>query len=211
MPAVPPEDREKGPDAVWISHFHGDHFFGLPFLLMRLHEQGRVEDLHVAGPQGIARAVEAVMELAYPGQLPILSFYTRFHEAASGDSLEMGGLRLGFALTDHGRPCLGLRLEDDDTSLFYSGDGGPSPATRSLAKGCRLVIHEGCSLEAGIPGHGSVAEAIAFAGEAEAESLAVVHVKRDVRNDRGDEIQAMLEASGLDLAVMPEAGDVLTL
>ena len=27
-------------DAVWISHFHGDHFFGVPALLVRFLEEG---------------------------------------------------------------------------------------------------------------------------------------------------------------------------
>ena len=60
-------DRRDGPDAVWISHFHGDHFFGLPYLLARMQEQGRSRPLLVHGGEGVAEKVATVADLAYPG------------------------------------------------------------------------------------------------------------------------------------------------
>ena len=54
-------------DAVWISHFHGDHFFGIPLLLLRFWEMGREKRLIIAGQDGVKEKVHSAMELAYPG------------------------------------------------------------------------------------------------------------------------------------------------
>ena len=45
-------------DAILISHFHGDHFAGIPALLLgALYEDGRTRPLHIAGPIGIEQYV----------------------------------------------------------------------------------------------------------------------------------------------------------
>lgn len=40
-------------DYVFISHLHGDHYFGLPGLITGMHLMGRKTKLHVAGPPGL--------------------------------------------------------------------------------------------------------------------------------------------------------------
>ena len=40
-------------DAIWVSHFHGDHFFGVPLVLLRFWEQGRTKALTLVGQMGI--------------------------------------------------------------------------------------------------------------------------------------------------------------
>lgn len=44
-------------DAVFITHFHGDHFFGLPGLISSLSLLGRRTPLTVVGPLGIGAAL----------------------------------------------------------------------------------------------------------------------------------------------------------
>jgi ribonuclease BN (tRNA processing enzyme) len=53
---------------VIVSHLHGDHVGGLPFLLMdAAYNRPRAEPLVVAGPRGIEASVLAALEALYPG------------------------------------------------------------------------------------------------------------------------------------------------
>jgi ribonuclease BN (tRNA processing enzyme) len=53
--------------AVFVSHLHGDHFGGLPFLILDGQFSRRTRTLSVAGPPGIARRLTDVMECMFPG------------------------------------------------------------------------------------------------------------------------------------------------
>jgi ribonuclease Z len=47
-------------DHVFISHLHGDHFFGLPGLISSMHLLGRKQDLHVYCPPGLKEIVDVI-------------------------------------------------------------------------------------------------------------------------------------------------------
>ncbi len=42
---------------IFISHLHGDHFFGLPGLISTFQLLGREKELHVYGPEGIKEVI----------------------------------------------------------------------------------------------------------------------------------------------------------
>ena len=48
---------------VFISHLHGDHFFGLPGLISTFRLLGREKELHVYGPKGIKEALTLLLKL----------------------------------------------------------------------------------------------------------------------------------------------------
>src|SRR5262245_11950571 len=54
----------NGVQAILISHFHADHFFGLPFLLLEYWASGREKELRIIGPPGIEARTEALLDLA---------------------------------------------------------------------------------------------------------------------------------------------------
>jgi ribonuclease Z len=54
--------RKNKIKAIFISHLHGDHFFGLPGLLTSFGHHHRKDPLHIFGPVGITRYVQVVLD-----------------------------------------------------------------------------------------------------------------------------------------------------
>src|SRR3954447_21770535 len=54
-------------DVVLVTHLHGDHFGGLPFLILDGQFSRRTRPLVVAGPPGLAERLPRTMEVLYPG------------------------------------------------------------------------------------------------------------------------------------------------
>ena len=49
---------------VFISHLHGDHFYGLPGLISTFQLLGRESELNIYGPVGIKKAILTLLEVA---------------------------------------------------------------------------------------------------------------------------------------------------
>lgn len=67
---------------IFISHLHGDHFFGLIGLISTFMLLGRVNDLHIYGPKGIKEVILLLLKLGKS----YTSFGLYFHELTSNDS-----------------------------------------------------------------------------------------------------------------------------
>jgi ribonuclease BN (tRNA processing enzyme) len=79
-------------DTVFISHLHGDHFAGLPFLLLQQHFVGhRDRPLTIAGPPGIRRRLLAALDVMFPGSAGTeWKFPLRFAELIEGQTEQLG-------------------------------------------------------------------------------------------------------------------------
>ncbi|WP_396633847.1 ribonuclease Z [Maribacter sp. R86514] len=67
---------------IFISHLHGDHFFGLPGFISTMRLLGREKELHVYGPKGIKEAITLLLKLGDSWtNYPLL-----FHELSSKKS-----------------------------------------------------------------------------------------------------------------------------
>jgi ribonuclease BN (tRNA processing enzyme) len=198
-------------DAVWVSHFHGDHFFGLPLLLLRFWEHGRERPLIIIGQTPLEEKVTDALDLAYPRFRSKLGFEVQFIEVSPERHLDLLDLHCSFAENGHSSPCLALRLDHDQGSVFYSGDGGPTDASRSLGADCDLIVHEAFGIDELQAGHGSVDLCIDFALEQTARALALVHMNRDVRRTRASEVRQRLAGLTPLKAFLPEPGDCLAL
>jgi ribonuclease Z len=204
-------DRAARMDALFVSHFHADHYFGIPALLVRFIEEGRTDRLTILGPTGIEGRVRRLLEMAYSNVLTAAKFDVYFLECTPGDEFKHAGFSFAFAMSDHLMPCLAVRLTAEGKSLLYSGDGRSTESTRRLARGCDLVIHEAFALNKGVPGHGTVEDALAFAAEAGAGACALVHMDRAIRHTEKDAIMGHIASlSGLH-GFMPEPGDTFDL
>ena len=68
-------------DNIFISHMHGDHFFGLIGLISTYHLLGREKPLHIYGPDRLNQTIENLLEAAYTK----LKYDLIFHELKIAD------------------------------------------------------------------------------------------------------------------------------
>lgn len=187
-------DQPTELDCIWISHFHGDHYLGLPLLFLRLWQLGRTRPLTIVGQKGIEAKVRAVLDLAYPTFERKLSFSFTFHVLHAQDTISAAGLRWSAALTQHSQYNLGLRLEDGSKRLYYSGDGRAGRHAKELIQGCDFVIHESFSMVDTYPYHGSVNSTLQLADEMETGQIALVHLDHEVRRSEIETVRKMVQA-----------------
>lgn len=197
--------------ALWISHFHGDHFFGVPLMLLRFWEMARNRPLAILGQTGVKEKVLQALELAYPGFSARLQYELKFMELEPGVCLNKEGLIWRAAENEHSQRSLSVRIDAGKKSLFYSGDGRPTEATVALADKCDLVIHEAFRITGETSGHGTVQGSIDFARRAGAANLALVHVERQDRLHRRQQIEELLQGAKELHAFLPEPGDIFRL
>jgi ribonuclease Z len=192
-------------DAIYVTHLHADHSFGLPALLLWMKEEGRARPLEVIGGPGVSRWLEKLLELGYPGAYQG-GFEIAPVELAPGNALERSGATLRNAQSRHGVRNLALRIDEAGKSACVSGDGAPSEATRALYRGATLLVHECYHAERESDGHARATELLALADEAEVGTLALVHRSRKEK----DEISVTAGARrGRARVVIPNAGETL--
>lgn len=194
-------------DALWISHFHGDHFFGVPLLLLRFWEMGRRKPLAVLGQKDVKEKVLEALELAFPGFARKLQFAVESFEIEPGKIIDKFNFQWRTAENDHSQRSLSLRIDAEGKSLFYSGDGRPTSDTLKLAAGCDLVIHEAFRVRENTPGHGSIRGCLDFGRHAGVKNLALVHVQREDRQKFREDILEMIAHSQNVTAFLPEPGE----
>jgi ribonuclease BN (tRNA processing enzyme) len=133
-------------EAVVISHFHGDHFFGLPFLVLDGWHEGRTEELQIIGPPGIRQRAESLLELAFPRMGERVGFQRTYIEVSDAVSASVGGLRLTPARVEHvpSLECFAYRVELGGKTLVFSGDSQLCDALLDLVVGAGVLVLE-CS------------------------------------------------------------------
>src|SRR3989304_7680471 len=94
--------------SIFITHFHADHFLGIPGLIQTMSFNGRTEPLDIYGPAWTKQMVKLMIELGYYK----LGFEIHAHELEDGDVVDRGEYLIKAVTTDHGVPSLGYVLEE---------------------------------------------------------------------------------------------------
>jgi len=136
-------------EAIFISHFHGDHYFGLPFLLLEFAELApRTKDLTIVGPPGISKRVESATNLAFANVFRKQSrgYDLTFIEAKDGKSGHAAGTAFTARKVQHvpDLESFGYRVTIGGTTLAYTGDSSMCDALIPLAQGADVFVAE-CS------------------------------------------------------------------
>jgi len=144
-------------DAIILSHLHGDHFGGIPFLI--LHAQfvtERRRPLTIAGPPGVEARIRAAQEVLFPESTAIdLNYAIRFVEMIPGETTDICGMSVSTVEVSHpsGAPPLALRLERGGCVLAFSGDSEWLETLIEISRDADLFICECYAFEHAIPFH----------------------------------------------------------
>lgn len=198
-------------DILWISHFHGDHFFGIPFLIGYYFSAGRQKDFQICGPRGLKEKVLGLVTLAYSNILSKLSFRLVFTEFEPGEKATLAEIGISTANVDHSQPALAVRIEHEGAAVFYTGDGEPGIECVDLAHGADLGVFEAYQLEEQVKGHSNVEKCLNFMSLVEIKLVALVHLEPFVRTCKKKEIMDLLAESRLGKVILPEDGQAVLL
>jgi ribonuclease BN (tRNA processing enzyme) len=172
-------------DAVLISHLHGDHFGGLPFLLLNAqYEARRKKPLLIIGPPGTRAKIENAVDIFYPGVLEDgWRFPWSVEELKPGSATSCLGAGVTSAPVSHGTHVqgTGLRLEADGTVFAYSGDTEWTDTLLGLSARSDLFVVECYSHEKAVVGHLNWPRLLEKLPIIEARRIAVTHMGATVR------------------------------
>ena len=141
---------------VFVSHLHGDHFGGLPFLILDGQFSRRAAPLLVAGPPGTQRRLAAAMECLFPGSTQVRRrFEVTVVELSPGQTQDVAGIRTEVWEADHpsGAPALILRIDVGGRVIAYTGDTAWTPAVAEAARHADLLIAEAYYWDKAVPHH----------------------------------------------------------
>lgn len=141
--------------AIVLTHMHGDHFGGIPFLVLDGQFRRRELPLTIAGPPGTHERVDAAMELLFPGSLRAKRrFDVDFKELSFADPITVGPAEVhAVPVEQPGTPACALRVELDGKAIAYTGDTAWTDDLIRLASGADLLIAEAYFLERQVPYH----------------------------------------------------------
>jgi ribonuclease BN (tRNA processing enzyme) len=133
-------------DAIFLSHLHGDHFAGLPFLLLEQHFIGRrAKPLMIAGPPGTEQRVRAALDVFFPGSSALSwGFPLSFSELKARQTARFDRFAITPYAVSHpsGSEAFAFRLKTGKRLIGYSGDTAWTDRLVEVARNADLFIVE---------------------------------------------------------------------
>ena len=171
-------------DFVLLSHLHGDHFGGLPVMILEyLYDRPRQRELLIAGPGGTEQRVMDLFRAMYKeaaSRMP--TFPIRFQTLVAGENAKICGVEVEpFAVPHQERePSLGLKVRTDGKTVMYSGDSGWTEEFVDRTDDVDLFICECCYWETEVDFHINYPHFEQNRGRIRARRLVLSHLGREV-------------------------------
>jgi len=129
--------------SIFISHFHADHFLGIPGLIQTMSFMGRKEPLLIYGPEGTREFTELFKALGYFN----LKYEVRGVQLKPGDTVEGEDYVIRALKTDHSIPSLGYALVENPRPGRFNREKAvelgipPGPLFAKLQRGNSVEIN----------------------------------------------------------------------
>jgi ribonuclease BN (tRNA processing enzyme) len=188
---------------VALTHLHGDHFGGLPWLIIEGQFVKRTKPLAILGPSQTRDRLEQALESLYPGakdaERPYETILGEYTERVPHD---FGPARVTAYSVIHAPATMphGLRVEYGGRVIAYSGDTEWTDSLIELADGADLFICECNFFDTKVPGHLDYQTLLEHRSELAAQRILLTHMGEDMLGRVGDlELEAARDGTVIDI------------
>jgi ribonuclease BN (tRNA processing enzyme) len=166
-------------DFVLLSHLHGDHFGGVPFLLLEyIYENPRTRPIEIVGPPGTERRCRTLYEALYQRIAHEEPPYAVRYRELEPDPVTIQGVGIAPFVVPHAEEltCFGYRLDVGGRSILFSGDTGWTEELVTRAQGVDLFLCECTTYETKLHLHLSYPEIAQRASDFGCRRLVLTHL-----------------------------------
>ncbi len=170
---------------ILITHFHADHFGGIPPLILDAQFfSKRKSPLTIVGPHGLKDQFLRAMETAYPGSSKSRQgFDLELVELQNNMSIELNGMTVTPFQVNHGipgGPFFAYRIESEGRIIAYSGDTEWVDCLTEVGRNADLFVAEAYFRDKQVPLHLDLATLEKHLPEIKPKRLVLTHMSEDM-------------------------------
>lgn len=190
-------------DAILVTHLHGDHFGGIPFVLLDAYYGGRTKPLRIAGPVDLEERVRQASDAFFRAFAPRrLRYDLSYVVLPPAGPAAIGPLEVTAFPVEHVAEVSphALRVRCGGRTLAYSGDATWSEGLVRAADGADLFICEASSFTTPNPAHVSYRDIIEHRAELACRRIVLTHLGQEVLDHLGEvELECAHDGMTLEL------------
>lgn len=146
-------------DTIIITHLHGDHFFGLPFLLLEYKLKTKEAPPDIIAPAGARELFTRLAQIAFPGTEEFAGqTKPSYYIAADGKEITINDISVKFHGVPHGdMETYGVEIrETNKRKIFYAPDTSYSDVLVEITAKVDVAVLDATTPDEPIEGHMSM-------------------------------------------------------
>ncbi|MFN6945547.1 MAG: MBL fold metallo-hydrolase [Cytophagaceae bacterium] len=187
-------------DVIFISHFHGDHYGGMPFVLLDMAIMNqRTKALTIISPPGGKEKLEQLNELLYPGT-SLSSFPIEYLEYTDRGMYSIGDISFQAFSVVHSAPTFphALRIKIGSKILAFSGDTSWTDTLYEVANEADIFICECNFRSTQMNNHLNLKEIKKNFTKFNAKKVVLTHLGTEMLTEKGDD-EVELAYDGMEI------------